>query len=160
MRIASSAFEQGQPIPRRFTEDGENLSPPLEWTDLPPKTQEFALIVDDPDAPTTDPWVHWLLYNIPMGVVQLPEGMDRNPTTNDPVAGLHQGRNSWNANNVGYRGPSPPKGSGTHHYHFRIYALNRPLNLAPLVQKGSLEAAFKKVQVLAQAELMGTYERA
>lgn len=159
MQLTSTAFRDGETIPRRYTEDGENTSPPLAWSGVPPKTQELALIVDDPDAPQADPWVHWLIYNIPAGITALPEGIDRNPTTTGKLAGLHQGRNTWNQNNVGYRGPAPPKGHGTHHYHFKLYALDRSLNLAPLVQKGSLEAAMKKVQVLGTAELIGLYER-
>jgi Raf kinase inhibitor-like YbhB/YbcL family protein len=155
MTLRSDAFADGQPIPRRYTEDGEDLSPPLAWSGPPDGTRELALIVDDPDAPRAKPWVHWVLYKIPADVRTLTEGLPRTPALDIPP-GARQGKNSWGT--VGYRGPAPPKGHGTHHYHFRLYALDRPLAVAQGLDKsGLLEAT--RGHVLAEAELVGTYER-
>jgi Raf kinase inhibitor-like YbhB/YbcL family protein len=151
----SSAFIEGHPIPVRHTEDGEDLSPPLSWSGLPKGTQELALIVDDPDAPTAEPWVHWVIYNIPADAPGLDEGVPRTPTLQNPAGSL-QGRNTWGT--IGYRGPAPPKGHGTHHYHFKLYALDAPLGIGPgLDKKAVLEAV--SGHVLGQKELVGTYQR-
>lgn len=158
MRLTSSAFGEAQPIPKKYTEDGENLSPPLRWTDVPEGVREFAMVVDDPDAPREDPWVHWVLYKIPGDVTELPEGIPQRETLQNP-SGTLQGVNSFDQNNVGYRGPAPPPGHGTHHYHFRIYALDRPLDLGPQVHKEAVLDLVHKAKILGQAELVGTYER-
>jgi Raf kinase inhibitor-like YbhB/YbcL family protein len=155
MALRSDAFADGQVIPRRYTADGEDLSPPLNWTGVPQGTQELALIVDDPDAPRAEPWVHWVLYKIPADVQALPEGLPPTPTLDFPP-GARQGKNSWGT--YGYRGPAPPRGHGTHHYHFRLYALDAPLATAQGLDKQGLLKAMKG-HVLAEAELVGTYER-
>ena len=155
--LDSPAFEHGQPIPKRYTADGEDLSPPLKWSDPPVGTKELALIVDDPDAPTSDPWVHWVIYKLPPTLRQLPEGLPRQLTiTTGPAAGALQGHNSWSK--PGWNGPSPPKGHGTHHYHFRIYALDKPLQISSDLSKKSVLAAMKG-HVIGEGELIGTYER-
>src|SRR5947207_8123336 len=119
MNLTSGAFAAGQPIPRKYTGDSkENVSPPLTWGAPPKGTQALALVVDDPDAPTPQPWVHWLIYNIPPDVRTLPKGVAPEATLRGP-AGALQGKNSWGG--VGYRGPEPPQGHGVHHYHFRLY---------------------------------------
>jgi Raf kinase inhibitor-like YbhB/YbcL family protein len=123
MTVLSDAFANGQAIPRPFTEDSEDLSPPLSWTGMPQGVKELALIVDDPDAPRTEPWVHWVLYKIPADVHTLPEGLPLTPTLDVPL-GSRQGKNSWGTD--GYRGPAPSRGDGTHHDHFRLYALDAP----------------------------------
>jgi len=153
--LYSDAFASGQTIPRRYTGDGEDLSPPLTWTGLPPGTKELALIVDDPDAPRTEPWVHWVLYKIPADVQTLAEGVSPTPTLNAPL-GARQGKNSWGTN--GYRGPAPPKGHGKHRYHFRLYALDAPLPEAQGLDKAGLEEAMQG-HVLTEADLVGTYQR-
>jgi Raf kinase inhibitor-like YbhB/YbcL family protein len=153
--IKSTAFAGGETIPKRYTEDGEDISPPLTWTGLPPTTKEIALICDDPDAPTPQPWVHWVIYKIPPATAGLPEHVSTLEKLSEPV-GAVQGKNSWRG--VGYRGPAPPHGHGTHHYHFRLYALDAPLNAAPGLDKDGLLVAMKG-HILAQSELMGTYER-
>lgn len=153
--LTSSAFAEGEPIPRRHTEDGEDLSPELAWSGLPEGTVELALIVDDPDAPTVEPWVHWILYKIPPAAGGLPEGLPQSPRLDDH-AGMLQGKNSWGT--VGYRGPAPPKGHGTHHYHFKLYALDAPLDVGPEPDKKSLMMAMSG-HVLSHRELVGTYER-
>src|SRR5262245_41575250 len=121
-RLQSPAFESGAAIPRKHTGDGEDISPALSWSDLPPGTQELALIVDDPDAPTPEPWVHWVMYRIPISASQLPERIPPAQRVPQP-AGAVQGRNTW-PNGLGYRGPAPPKGHGVHRYFFRLYALD------------------------------------
>jgi len=155
MTIRSDAFDNGRAIPRRHGEDGEDLSPPLTWSNPPEGTRELALIVDDPDAPRAEPWVHWVLYKIPADVRTLHEGIAGTPTLDVPP-GAMQGKNSWGTD--GYRGPAPPKGHGTHHYHFHLYALDAPLRAAQGLDKAGLREAMQG-HVLAEAELIGTYER-
>lgn len=158
IQLISPAFGDGEPIPKKYTGDGEDLSPPLNWSDLPEGTKQLALICDDPDAPTEQPWVHWVLYHIPPDVTSLPEGIP--PTERlDRPQGAMQGKNSWpEGQTIGYRGPAPPAGHGTHHYHFRLYALDAELDLEPGISKARLLKAIEG-HILAQGELVGTYER-
>lgn len=158
MQLRSSGFLMGEPIPRRFTGDGEDRSPPLEWDHVPAATQEFALICDDPDAPTSEPWVHWVLYKIPAEVRQLPEGVPGDRRLKTPPGAI-QGRNSWTSGQTfGYRGPEPPRGHGTHHYHFNLYALDTQLPERHDIDKQSLLEILQG-HILATAELIGIYER-
>lgn len=151
LRITSNVFRSGAPIPTDYTGEGADRSPPLSWSGIPDGTEELALICDDPDAPCEEPWVHWVIYGIPADCRELPEGV--------PPQNPQQGRNSWPAGeNFGYRGPFPPRGHGTHHYHFRLYALDQKLNAAPGLDKRSL-LALMEGHVLATGELIGTYER-
>jgi len=155
LRIESPAFKANQPIPKRYTGDGDDVSPPLTFSDLPENTRELALIVDDPDAPTPQPWVHWVIYKIPAGVTSLPEGVKTDAKPAVPAGSL-QGENSWGT--IGYRGPAPPKGHGVHHYHFKLYALDRELSVkAGLDKEGLLKAM--QGHILAEGELVGTYQR-
>jgi Raf kinase inhibitor-like YbhB/YbcL family protein len=155
LTVQSPAFIEGQRIPRRHTGDGEDLSPLLSWSSLPPGTKELALIVDDPDAPGAEPWVHWVLYNIPVGTEGVPEGVHQTERPPFP-AGAIQGVNSWGT--VGYRGPAPPRGHGVHHYHVTLHALDAVLGLpAGLDKKLLLEAVAG--HELARGVLVGTYER-
>jgi len=156
-QITSSAFTQGHVIPKKYTGEGADVSPPLAWSDLPDKTKELALICDDPDAPAGT-WVHWVIYKIPATAKGLPEGVARKARPKEP-AGALQGKNSWpEGDNVGYRGPMPPPGHGVHHYYFKLYALDAPIEAEPSLDK---EALLEKIHghVLAEGELMGTYER-
>jgi Raf kinase inhibitor-like YbhB/YbcL family protein len=155
MTLESSAFGRNETVPRPYTGDGADKSPPLSWSNAPPGTKEFALIVDDPDAPTPEPWVHWVIYRIPAETSSLPEGV-RPAMRVDAPAGVLQGKNSWNK--IGYGGPAPPKGHGLHHYHFKLYALDLQLNLDPGVTKNALLEAMSG-HILAQGELIGTYQR-
>jgi len=155
MSIRSDAFADGRAIPRRHTGDGEDLSPSLTWSGLPEGTRELALIVDDPDAPRAEPWVHWVLHKIPADVTTLAEGIPPSPTLDKPQGAL-QGKNSWGTD--GYRGPAPPRGHGTHHYHFRLYALDTPLHVPHGLDKPGLLRAMQG-HILAQAETVGTYAR-
>ncbi len=155
LSIRSTAFEPGATVPRRHSGDGEDLSPPISWTGLPPQTRELALIVDDPDAPSPQPWVHWVLYNIPATEQGIAEGVHAKPAPSFP-AGALQGKNSWGT--VGYRGPAPPKGHGVHRYHFRLYALDSPLDLPAGIDKPALLKAMRG-HILAEGEMVGTYQR-
>ena len=152
MRLTSSAFPHQGPIPAKYTCDGQDVSPPLAWGDVPPGTQSFALIVDDPDAP--DPaapkmtWVHWVLYNLPPHAAGLTEGAGSLP------AGTREGINDWKR--TGYGGPCPP--IGRHRYFHKLYALDTVLTDLGQPTKARLEAAMKG-HVLAQAELVGTYQK-
>ncbi|MBI1372147.1 MAG: YbhB/YbcL family Raf kinase inhibitor-like protein [Phycisphaera sp.] len=158
MTITTTAFKPGEPIPVKHTGDGADRSPALSWRNLPDGTKSLALIVDDPDAPTDEPWVHWVMWNIPAHATGAPEGVPRNPKLVEP-AGAVQGSNSWPSDNLGYRGPAPPKGHGTHHYHFKLYALDvASVDLAPGATKAQLLAAIKGHE-LGTAALIGTYER-
>lgn len=148
MTLTSPAFAQGATIPRQYTCDGKDISPALQWGEPPEKTQSFALIMDDPDAPMGT-WVHWVLYNLPATARSLPEGV---PPAADLADGSHHGRNSWKR--LGYGGPCPP--SGTHRYFFKLYALDAKLNLASGATKEELLKAMEG-HILAQAELMGRY---
>jgi hypothetical protein len=158
MSIASQTFEDGARIPQKYTGDGADVSPPLRWDDVPQGTRELALICDDPDAPTPQPWVHWVLYKLAPETAGLPEGVPGQSQIETPIAAC-QGRNSFSSGRtIGYRGPAPPPGHGTHHYHFKLYALDAELALNPGIDKDALLEALDG-HVLAEAELVGTYER-
>lgn len=155
--VTSEALEAGKPIPIEFTGDGADLSPPLAWTGAPQGTQSFALICDDPDAPTPQPWVHWVIYAIPGEVTELPAGIAKEPALTQPEAlkGVKQGKNGWGQ--VGYRGPAPPPGK-PHRYYFTVYALDAALALEPELNKDALLAAMEG-HVLAKGQFMATYQR-
>jgi Raf kinase inhibitor-like YbhB/YbcL family protein len=150
IELESAAFAPGGPIPTRYTCDGDDISPPLQWSDPPTRTQSFALIVDDPDAPSGT-WVHWVLYNLPADTRSLAEAI---PSDADLQGGSRNGSNSWKR--LGYGGPCPP--GGTHRYFFKLYALDTVLNLDSGESKDSLLQALEG-HILAQGELMGTYTR-
>ena len=158
IRLCSTAFTDGQVIPKQHTGDGQDLSPPLAWESLPEGVKELALICDDPDAPTVEPWVHWVLYKLPPTVRALPVGISGSSRLESPVEAL-QGRNSWSSGRtIGYRGPAPPPGHGVHHYRFQLYALDCELALHPGVDKRTLLKAMHG-HILGQGELVGTYQR-
>ncbi len=151
IQITSAAFADGQPIPAKYTCDGNDVSPPLQWTNAPANTKSFALICDDPDAPVGT-WVHWVLYDLPPNTTELPEDVAKTQVISN---GAKQGLNSWPR--LGYGGPCPPPGK-PHRYFFKIYALDQMLNLKP----GSTKKDLLKVMeghVLAEGQLMGTYQR-
>jgi Raf kinase inhibitor-like YbhB/YbcL family protein len=153
--MESKAFKQNERIPVKYTGEGEDISPPLAWSGVPENTKELALIMDDPDAPTPEPWVHWVLYKVPANTQGLPEKIVNTEKLSTPP-GAMQGKTS--APKVGYHGPMPPKGHGVHHYHFKVYALNTALDLkSGLDKKGLLKAM--SGHILAEGELIGTYER-
>lgn len=149
--LHSSAFSQGGTIPRKYTCDGPDVSPPLRWTEPPAGTKSLALITDDPDAPV-DTWVHWVLYELPAATRELPEGV---PSTETLAYSARQGLNDFHK--IGYGGPCPPRGLA-HRYFFKLYALDSDLDLAPRATKQQLETAMKG-HVLSQTELTGHYRR-
>ncbi|MBL7016715.1 MAG: YbhB/YbcL family Raf kinase inhibitor-like protein [Kiritimatiellales bacterium] len=148
--IVSAAFESMAPIPSAYTCDGENISPPLAWSGVPPQARSLVLICDDPDAPAGD-WVHWVCYDIPPDVTELPENIQ--PGSTLPCGGM-QGKTDFGT--VGYGGPCPP--SGTHRYFFKVYALDTVLNLPAGQTKKQIEKAMQG-HVLAAGEQVGTYSR-
>lgn len=154
MKLASPSFEDQGGIPKRQTCEGEDLSPPLEWSGVPAGAKSLALIVDDPDAP--DPakpqrvWAHWILYNLPPSDGKLAEGV----APADLPGGTLPGRNDWKA--AGYRGPCPPV--GRHRYVFKLYALDAALPDLREPSKADLERAMSG-HVLAVAELVGLYQK-
>jgi Raf kinase inhibitor-like YbhB/YbcL family protein len=148
-QLTSSAFTAQGAIPRRHTCQGEDLSPPLAWSGNPTGTKSLALIVDDPDAPLGT-WVHWVIYDLPPAATALPEGVTA-PTL--PV-GTREGLNGWKQ--AGWRGPCPP--TGRHRYFHKLYALDIVLPDLHQPTAAALERAMAG-HVLAQAELVGTYQR-
>ena len=145
MQLTSSAFQQNQPIPTAYTCDGVNHHPPLTISQVPAETQSLALVVEDPDAPTKT-FTHWLLYDLPPSTRQIPE-------QEVPLKGT-DGVNDFGV--LEYRGPCPP--SGTHHYVFRLFALDTELGLAEGALKEDVLAKMEG-HILARAELIGTYRR-
>lgn len=150
--LESPAFHAQGPIPALYSCEGKDLSPPLAWSGLPAGTKSLALIMDDPDAP--DPaapqrtWVHWVLYNVPVGTTELPEDLHTLPP------GTLQGLNDWQK--AGYGGPCPP--IGTHRYFHKLYALDTVLPNLKQPTKTQLESAMRG-HILEQAELIGTYHK-
>jgi Raf kinase inhibitor-like YbhB/YbcL family protein len=150
-QIESAAFTQGATIPTRYTCSGENISPPLTWTDPPAGTRSLALIVEDPDAPAGT-WTHWVVYNLPAKTRSMDPNLPKGNTL--PNGGL-QGITSFGS--AGYGGPCPPPGPA-HRYFFRLYSLDTVLNLKPAATKKDVLQAMKG-HILAQAEVMGLFKR-
>ena len=151
LQITSTAFSEGQTIPAKYSCEGSDASPPLKWTNAPANTKSFALIADDPDAPAGT-WVHWVLYDLPPNTTGLPEDVAK---TQFIAGNAKQGLNSWPR--LGYGGPCPPPGK-PHRYFFKLYALDATLDLKPVATKKDVEAAMKG-HILAEGQLMGTYQR-
>jgi Raf kinase inhibitor-like YbhB/YbcL family protein len=154
LTITSIAFTNGGEIPTRYTCQGKDISPPLDWRGVPENARSLVLIIDDPDAP--DPkaprmtWVHWVLFNLPPDLAGLPEGV----SPDDLPPGAGQGMNSWNR--TGYGGPCPP--IGRHRYFHKLYALDTVLDLPGKPTSKALEDAMQG-HVIGQAELVGTYQK-
>lgn len=152
--LTSPAFTNGDEIPIKYTCDGENISPPLEWEGVPGNTHSLVLIVDDPDAP--DPrepkttWVHWVCFNMPQETMGLPAGISAEALP----PGTKEGLNDWKK--PGYGGPCPP--IGRHRYFHKLYALDTTLKIAGTPTKAEVEAAMKG-HVIAKTEIVGTYEK-
>jgi Raf kinase inhibitor-like YbhB/YbcL family protein len=146
LRVSSPAFSNGAAIPSKYTCDGQNVAPPLEWSGVPERSKSVAVICDDPDAPSGT-FTHWVLYNIPASTHSLPE---------HPSIGI-SGVNSFGK--TGFGGPCPPRNDDVHHYHFRVYALDiDSLGAAGLSKENVLEAM--NGHVVAEGELVATYKRA
>jgi Raf kinase inhibitor-like YbhB/YbcL family protein len=151
LKLTSDAFTEGQPIPARYTCDGADISPPLQWSGAPSGTKSFALICDDPDAPVGT-WVHWVLYGLPAATSALPENFATSDTLPD---GARQGITDFKR--TGYGGPCPPPGK-PHRYFFKLYALDADLALNPRATNQQLLKAMQD-HILAEASLMGIYLR-
>jgi Raf kinase inhibitor-like YbhB/YbcL family protein len=145
LTLASQAFAEGEAIPARYSCEGDDVSPPLEWRGEPAATRSLALIVDDPDAPV-GVFVHWLAWGIDPRRGALAEG----------ESGAVEGTNGFGT--IGYRGPCPPPGHGPHRYFFRIYAVDGELDVAPGAEREALERTMEG-RIVAEATLIGTYER-
>jgi Raf kinase inhibitor-like YbhB/YbcL family protein len=151
LTITSTVFRDGAAIPKKYTCDGQDVSPPLAWTGVPANAKSLALICDDPDAPMGT-WVHWVLWGMTPSTPSLPEGVPRDPVL---PGGARQGLNS--GSKAGYNGPCPPPGK-PHRYFFKLYALDTVLDLPERANKAALEQAMKG-HVLTQGQIMGTYGR-
>lgn len=150
IKVRSTAFGEGGMIPKRYTCDGMDISPPLAWTSGPEGTKSIALICDDPDAPMGT-WVHWVLFNLPPDTKELSENVPpQEKLGNGAIHGVNDFRK------IGYGGPCPP--SGTHRYYFKVYALDTEINLKAGITKTKLLKAMKK-HILAEGQLMGKYSR-
>ena len=152
--LNSPAFEWGQEIPIDYTCEGKDISPPLKWEGVPDGTRSLVLIIDDPDAP--DPsapkmtWTHWVVYNLPPETTGLPAGI----ATEDLPSGTKESINDFKV--TSYRGPCPP--IGRHRYFHKLYALDTLAEVWRTLSKEELED-FMASHILAQAELMGTYQK-
>ena len=150
--LNSTAFAQGEPIPVKYSCDGEDISPPLAWGRPPAGTQSQVLIMDDPDAPVGT-WDHWIVFNIAANTYGLEEGLSITGVNQIP-GWISVAKNSWGRNDYG--GPCPP--GGTHRYFFKLYALDTTLNLDENADKKQVQSAMEG-HILAETELMGTYSR-
>ncbi len=150
IQVMSSAFKEGEAIPRQYTCQGEDISPALSWEAGPDGTRSFAVIVDDPDAPGGT-FVHWVLYDLPGNTRELPESQPRDKTLPN---GAKQGVNSFKK--LGYSGPCPA--SGTHRYFFKVYALDAQTNLPPGKSRADLLKTMEN-HIVAQGQIMGTYRK-
>ncbi len=150
IKVTSSAFVEGGLIPAKYTCDGEDVSVPLQWEGVPDGARSIAVICDDPDAPTGT-FVHWVLYNLPAEVRELDEDFPYDETLED---GSRQGITDFGA--TGYGGPCPP--SGAHRYFFKVYALDKMIDIVNIADKAMLEAAMEG-HILGEGQLMGRYER-
>jgi Raf kinase inhibitor-like YbhB/YbcL family protein len=151
IKVISPAFQDGQAIPAKYARDGEDVSPPLHWTNVPKDARNIAVICEDPDAPTGT-FTHWVLYGLPGTVCDLPTGIATQETLS---FGGKQGVNDFGG--VGYNGPHPPAGK-THHYVFKVYALDTVLPLRPNATKKDVLSAMDG-HILAQGQLTGTYKK-
>ncbi len=152
MKLMSSAFENGERIPVRFTCEGEDLSPPLSWSGIPGATETLVLICDDPDAPDGT-WSHWVVYNLSPTPSELEAGADLGDRLSES---LREGRNDFGRQ--GYGGPCPPRGDEPHNYHFRLFALDRALDFKGSVTRAHVMDAIEG-KTLAEAILIGTFAR-
>jgi len=155
--VTSPALHSDQPIPKDYTADGKNMSPPLAWANLPAATRQLAVVCEDPDAGNPPPFVHWVMYKIPATAKGLPENIPFEPDAAMPneIGGAIQGMSGFRR--PIYRGPAPPPGK-VHHYHFVVYAIDSDLDLKPGLTRGDLLAAIQG-HVIGQGELVATYER-
>src|SRR5437667_11841557 len=155
--VDSPTLTADQTMPRDYTPDGRNISPPLAWSNVPASTKELAVVCEDPDAGNPPPFVHWVIYGIPATAKGLPEAIPIDPAAAMPaeIAGAIQGVSGFRR--PIYTGPAPPPGKA-HHYHFVVYALDANLNLKPGLTRADLLAAIQG-HVIGQGEIVAIYER-
>jgi Raf kinase inhibitor-like YbhB/YbcL family protein len=147
LTVTTPAFGPGDPIPSRHTTEGDDVSPAVEWSNVPDGTRQLALVVHDPDAPLTDGFTHWVVYGIPADAGGIGEGEGPQHT---------EGRNDFGG--VGYNGPAPPPGHGRHHYFFHLYALDSELDAGPGLTRAELLERIDE-HIIEQARVVGTFER-
>jgi Raf kinase inhibitor-like YbhB/YbcL family protein len=166
LTVTSTAFKDGETLPKDYTADGKNVSPPLAWSGAPASTKQYAVILHDPDAPMAGGFTHWVIYKIAGTAKGLPEGVPLGANvTATGVTGAIQGMSGFNAFQrpgsaplePGYRGPAPPPGN-PHHYHFMVYALDSALDLQPGMDRTTLTKAIDG-HIAAQGEIVGLYQR-
>ena len=150
LKLTSTAFNDGEMIPGKYTCDGANISPPLSWSGVPANAKTMALVCDDPDAPGKT-WVHWVAYDLPTSTDSLPENVSKDEKL---PGGSKQGTNDFKK--IGYGGPCPP--SGTHRYYFKVYALDAETSLSAGATKDQLLKAIDG-HIVAQGQLTGKYKR-
>lgn len=154
LTITSSAFDEGDAIPEKFTCSGDDASPPLSFGDIPPEAESLALIVDDPDAPGGT-FTHWLVWNIDADETTIPAGVEPGETV-DVLGDTRQGTNDFGS--IGYRGPCPPVDDGAHTYRFRGYALESPVGVEAGAERDAVEPALENAAV-ATGRLTGEFDR-
>jgi Raf kinase inhibitor-like YbhB/YbcL family protein len=152
--VSSSAFQDGEPIPEEYTDYGKGKSIPLSWSTFP-RMRSTAIVMDDPDAKTPRPFVHWLIYNVPAGTESLEAGLPTKPRLDAPKGAL-QGSNSKKS--TGYFGPRPPKGDPPHHYRIKVYVLDQELKIEPGADEDTLLKAMSG-HILGQGQLTGTVQK-
>jgi Raf kinase inhibitor-like YbhB/YbcL family protein len=155
MTVTSQTFSSGGPIPEKNSPQGDNVSPELSWSGAPAGTKEFVLIVEDPDAPMANPFIHWIVHRIAATTNSIPAGLPGERALvqlGNAVQGLND------ANTRGWYGPKPPTGHGVHHYHFQLFAVDQALGLGPDATVDELKKAMTG-HVVGFGELIGTYER-
>jgi Raf kinase inhibitor-like YbhB/YbcL family protein len=153
--VTSTALAPRKPLPKRYADYGEGFSPPLAWADVPSAARSIVVIMEDPDAKSHKPFVHWILYNLPTKLAALPESVPMLPRL--PIfEGALQGRNTRGT--IGYFGPRPPIGDPPHHYHFEVFALDTLLDLQPGADREAVLGAMQG-HVLARGELVATFEQ-
>lgn len=155
LSVSSTAWKPGQAIPSQYSEYADGVSPPLRWSAVEGAIA-YALILEDPDAKQIKPFTHWLAWNIPAATTELPEGLLQEQVRPTEPEGILQGANDRGS--PGYFGPRPPEGDPPHHYHFQVFALDKPLDLPPGADRNQLLSAMQG-HVLAKGELVGTYQQ-
>lgn len=154
--VTCPAFESGRAIPRHYAMQGENVSPPLRWSGVPPQAEEVVILCEDPDAPLFKPFVHWIVTGISPSVTEIPEAFEVGPVLHS-LPGARQGKNTMRR--VAYDGPAPPPGHGPHRYHFQVFALKHPLRTSstPLTREQLVEQL--RDNVIAFGEIVGVYQK-
>lgn len=155
IEVTSDAFADGAPLPRRYAQEGDDVSPPLRWANLPPGTREVVVLCEDPDAPLPHPFAHWVVYGLAPATTALPENVDNVAAPRE--GRMRQGLNG--ARKVGYFGAAPPLRHGVHSYHFQVFALDTPLHFDEIPSRVDVVEAMGH-HVLAYGDLVATYERA